>query len=230
MGTGLIPAVARDTVAPVCYCSTMSQMSLYADESVVPLALPGADLALLRQPDLGAASADILRRLLAETRWRQDTITLYGKTYLQPRLLAWHGDPQAVYRYSSRTYTPQPWTPLLLDLRDRISDLAGSRFNSVLLNYYRNERDSMGLHADDEPELGRQPVIASLSLGEERVLYFRPKRGRGVGGLDVPLPDGSVLLMRGATQDNWKHGIRKLARSCGPRLNLTFRMVHGGVS
>ncbi len=83
----------------------------------------------------------------------------------------------------------------------------------------------MGLHADDEPELGRHPVIASLSLGEERVLYFRHKRDRDLDGLDLSLPPGSVLVMRGDTQANWKHGLRKLTRPCGPRVNLTFRLI-----
>ncbi len=94
--------------------------------------------------------------------------------------------------------------------------LAGARFNSVLLNFYRNHRDSMGPHADDEPELGERPVIASLSLGEQRVLYFRYKRERAQPGLDLPLPHPSVLLMRGHTKANWKHGMRKLSRPCGP--------------
>ncbi len=191
--------------------------------------LPGADLLLLRRPDLGASPGSILRRLLAEIPWRQESITLFGKTHLQPRLLAWHGDTGAAYRYSGKTYAAHPWTPLLLQMSDRVSALAGAGFNSVLLNYYRDQNDSMGLHADDEPELGPQPVIASLSLGEERVLYFRHKRDRGIRGLDLPLPEGSLLLMRGATQENWKHGIRKLARPCGPRLNLTFRRVYPDV-
>ncbi|KAA1192001.1 alpha-ketoglutarate-dependent dioxygenase AlkB [Pseudohalioglobus sediminis] len=195
-------------------------------EPSAQLALPGADLTLLRSPDLGLPARELLSRLLAETPWRQETITLFGKTHLQPRLLAWYGDPDAVYRYSGKTHQPLPWTETLTALRQRMEALAGARFNSVLLNYYRDQRDSMGLHADDEPELGPQPVIASISLGEERKLYFRHKRQREMQGLDVPLPDGSVLLMRGDTQANWKHGVRKLWRHCEPRVNLTFRRVH----
>lgn len=205
----------------------MSQLSLYPDSEVERLTLPGADLTLIRRPGLGILPDELLGQLLAETPWQQESITLYGKTHLQPRLLSWHGDPDAAYRYSGKTYQPRPWTDLLERLRDRMTGLADASFNSVLLNYYRDQRDSMGLHADDEPELGPQPVIASLSLGEERVLYFRHKRDRGAQGLDVPLPSGSVLIMRGATQDNWKHGIRKLTRQCGPRVNLTFRNIGG---
>ncbi|PLW68177.1 alpha-ketoglutarate-dependent dioxygenase AlkB family protein [Pseudohalioglobus lutimaris] len=203
----------------------MTQLSLYPDAGVEALSLPGADLTLLRRPDLGVSASELLAGLLADTPWRQETITLFGKTHLQPRLLAWYGEADAQYRYSGKTYQPLPFTKRLETLRKRMASLAGAPFNSVLLNYYRNQRDSMGLHADDEPELGREPVIASLSLGEERVLYFRPKHDRELGALDLTLPSGSVLLMRGATQDNWKHGVRKLTRSCGPRLNLTFRYV-----
>ncbi|TGD72516.1 alpha-ketoglutarate-dependent dioxygenase AlkB [Mangrovimicrobium sediminis] len=192
------------------------------------LPLPDADLQLFHQLPLGASTTDLFQALQAETPWREESITLFGKTYLQPRLMAWYGDPDAHYRYSGKTYAPLPWTNLLLKLRDRMQQLAEAPLNSVLLNYYRDGRDSMGLHADDEPELGPAPVIASLSLGEARKLYFRHKRERGREGLDVTLTDGSVLLMRGATQANWKHGIRKLARPCGPRINLTFRQVQHG--
>lgn len=200
-------------------------MSLYPDPRKEVLPLPGANLTLLREVDLGLPPEELFAALARDIPWRQETITLFGKTHLQPRLLAWFGDTHAQYRYSGKTYQPEVWNELLTQLRERIEVLAGAPFNSVLLNYYRNERDSMGLHADDEPELGLQPVIASLSLGEERVLYFRHKRDRSVPGLDVTLPTGSVLVMRGATQDNWKHGIRKLSRSCGPRINLTFRLI-----
>ncbi len=115
---------------------------------------------------------------------------------------------------------------LLTRLKARVEQVTGSRFNSVLLNYYRDQRDSMGLHADDEPELGAEPVIASLSLGEERKLVFRHRSRRELTTVSVPLPSGSLLVMRGPTQRHWKHGIRKLTRPCGPRVNLTFRRVY----
>jgi alkylated DNA repair dioxygenase AlkB len=207
----------------------MAQLSLYPDPEIEDLALPGAELCLIRRPQLGVHPDALLETLLADTPWRQESITLYGKTHLQPRLLAWYGEPDAAYRYSGRTYQPLPWTDQLNALRRQMEALADAPFNSVLLNFYRDSRDSMGMHADDEPELGPEPVIASLSLGEERALYFRHKRDRQVQGLDVQLPHGSVLLMRGATQNNWKHGIRKLRRDCQPRLNLTFRLIDPAV-
>lgn len=203
----------------------MSQLSLYPGADVETIGLPGADLAILRHPDLGVTPDALFQHLLAATPWRQESITLYGKTHPQPRLLAWYGNPGARYRYSGKTYHPLPWSPQLAALRLRMEALSGAPCNSVLLNLYRDGQDSMGMHADDEPELGPEPVIASLSLGEERVLRFRHKRDRSIKGVDIPLPHGSVLLMRGATQANWKHGLGKLSRPCGPRINLTFRQI-----
>ncbi len=190
----------------------------------VSVSLPDAELILFERVDLGCEPRELLQRLIEDTPWRAENITLFGKTYPQPRLLAWYGDENAHYTYSGICHQPLPWTGPLLRLRDTAQALAGSHFNSVLLNYYRDQRDSMGLHADDEPELGPEPVIASLSLGAERKLVFQHRR-REFDNVSLVLPSGSLLVMRGATQRNWKHGIRKLTRPCGPRLNLTFRRV-----
>ena len=114
---------------------------------------------------------------------------------------------------------------LLLQLQQLVEEVSETAYNSVLLNYYRVGSDSMGLHADDEPELGPRPCIASLSLGETREIYFRHKHRRDLGTFKLALPSASLLVMRGDTQANWKHGIRKLSQRCGPRLNLTFRWV-----
>ncbi|NND68727.1 MAG: alpha-ketoglutarate-dependent dioxygenase AlkB [Halioglobus sp.] len=197
---------------------------LFSDPAGEVLPLADADLLLWR--DFSAEEApDLLQRLVAETPWKTEHITVWGKTHPQPRLVAWYGDADAVYTYSGMRMEPAPWTPLLFALKKRVEQQCDAQFNSVLLNYYRGERDSMGLHADDEPELGPQPVIASLSLGEERRFYFRHKRDKGRQGLSLRLPSGSLLLMRGATQANWKHGIPKESRPCSPRVNLTFRRI-----
>ncbi len=197
---------------------------LFSDDAGEELPLPGADLVLWR--DFYTGSADgLLAQLVAATPWKSEHITVWGKTHPQPRLVAWYGDPEAVYTYSGMRMQPQPWTQLLRDLKDSVEQRCGARFNSVLLNYYRGERDSMGLHADDEPELGPEPVIASLSLGEERRFHLRHRRDKSQPGLSLRLPSGSLLLMRGATQANWKHGIPKESRPCGPRVNLTFRRI-----
>ena len=189
------------------------------------LLLPDGELQLYADLPLGGDGDTLLRQLIDDIPWRQEYITLFGKTHRQPRLVAWYGDPEALYTYSGKTYQPHPWNDTLLRLKELAEQVSASRFNSVLLNYYRDGRDSMGLHADDEPELGPEPVIASLSLGETRTLYFRHRFRKELATVNVPLPPGSLLVMRGGTQRNWKHGIRKLSRACGPRVNLTFRSI-----
>jgi alkylated DNA repair dioxygenase AlkB len=182
------------------------------------------DLALGRERD------EILQRLIANTEWRQDTIVVWGKTYQQPRLVAWYGDSGSEYTYSGITLSPMPWTELLLDIKKRVERITQESFNSVLLNYYRDNRDSMGFHSDDEPELGEKPVIASVSLGEERTLVLKHKMDKLAKPVRLRLASGSLLLMKGDTQRCWKHGIAKQARQCGARVNLTFRHIaaHGG--
>jgi len=187
------------------------------------LPLDGGDLAIWYRLDLGRPYADLLTHLLDTTPWRQEQITVYGKPYLQPRLSAWHGDVS--YRYSGIQLAPMPWTTELLDIKSRVEAQSGQRFNSVLLNYYRDQNDSMGMHSDDERELGPQPVIASLSLGETRDLRLRHKTNRQLKTIRLPLPSGSLLLMQGDTQRNWRHGIARQKLPCGARINMTFRRV-----
>ena len=191
--------------------------------SGTPIPLPGADLALFTS--IGLDTRTVLSALIEETPWQQEDITVFGKTHPQPRLLAWYGDPGTAYTYSGIRHEPLPWTTQLQQLKAAVEDYCEHPFNSVLLNYYRDGRDSMGMHADDEPELGPAPGIASLSLGEQRKLKFRHKRDRSLRGIDLPLPSGSLLIMAGDTQRNWKHGISKVQRPCGPRVNLTFRQI-----
>lgn len=187
--------------------------------------MPDADVRLWRGFPLPQAPEALLATLIAETPWRSETITLWGRDYVQPRLVAWHGDPGRAYTYSGTTMAPLPWTPTLSSLRERITAACGTSFDSVLLNFYRNGADGMGMHSDDEPELGRRPVIASLSLGETRVLAFRHRDRRDVPTVRVPLASGDLLLMQGETQHRWKHGIAKSKRPLGPRVNLTFRTI-----
>ena len=197
-------------------------MDLFASpHALTPVPIEDGALALMPQLPLPYSNRDILARLLAETPWRQDSIVLFGKPHLQPRLTAWYGD--ASYTYSGLRLDPLPWTPLLAEIRAAVERACGLRFNSVLLNYYRNERDSMGMHSDDEPELGPDPAIASLSYGASRSFVLRHKRNKRTVKLD--LHDGSLLLMSGALQSNWLHGINKSTRSIGERLNLTLRFV-----
>jgi len=196
--------------------------------TALPIPLPGADLLYWRDPELGDDQRNLFERLREGIGWRQESIALFGKTHLQPRLICWMGDPQCTYRYSGTHWEPQPWHPAVAALRGRIEALTGASFNSVLLNLYRDGRDGMGFHADDEPELGPRPVIASLSLGAERMMHFRHRHDRGQPTFRLPLPGGSLLLMRGDTQKNWKHAIPKRQRPAGPRINLTFRLIRPG--
>lgn len=188
------------------------------------LALPDAAAFLLRDFVASGVAPAILRLLIEQTAWRSESIKLWGKLYAQPRLTAWHGDPGRDYTYSGLTMKAEPWTPLLQTLKAEIEQATGTTFNSVLLNYYRNERDSVGYHSDDEKELGPEPIIASLSLGETRTFIFKSK-GKRHKPMRLALEDGSLLLMKGPTQRNWLHAIEKETRSCGPRINLTFRTI-----
>jgi len=191
------------------------------------LPIVDADLWLYQQVELGQSYGKLLSELIDNTEWRQEEITIFGKTHLQPRLTAWYGNQESSYSYSGITMEPRPWNQTLLNLKARIESLLGQDFNSVLLNYYRDHRDSMGMHSDDEPELGKQPVIASLSLGEERTLLLRHKYRKDLSTIKLPLTSGSLLVMKGSTQSYWKHGISKQKKVCGSRLNLTFRSIIG---
>ena len=187
--------------------------------------LPMIDGELMWWPgiELGHSSERILSQLIETCAWRQEEITVYGKAYQQPRLSAWHGDMG--YSYSGIRLEPMPWSPLLLDIKARVQDLVGHEFNSVLLNYYRDQHDKMGMHSDDERELGPQPVIASLSIGETRSLLFRHKTRKDLKTIKLALPSTSLLLMRGETQRYWRHGINPERNHCGARVNLTFRSI-----
>jgi alkylated DNA repair dioxygenase AlkB len=167
----------------------------------------------------------VLRQLLGEVPWRAENIVLWGKSFPLPRLTAWYGDLGKHYTYSGLMLRALPWTPLLLDLKGRVEAVAGVAFNSVLLNYYRDHRDSVGFHSDDERELGERPVIASVSVGEVRTFTLKHKTRATVKPVRLNLASGSLLLMAGETQRYWKHGVNKETSPCGPRVNLTFRRI-----
>jgi alkylated DNA repair dioxygenase AlkB len=190
------------------------------------LPLPEADVSILRDLDTHAPHEAIFEQLLRDSKWQQREMNMYGKKVLQPRLTAWYGDPERTYNYSGIRNIPLPWTDLLREVKRRIEDCTEEQFNSVLLNYYRDNNDSMGFHSDDEKELGPEPTIASLSLGDQRTFLFKHKNNVELGVVPVPLPGGSVLLMKGQTQKNYKHAINRETRTCGPRINLTFRKIY----
>lgn len=202
-------------------------MRMFAAEN---LDLPDAQLQFWPQALNAAAAEEAFAALQDEIAWRQESIHIFGRWVKQPRLSAWYGDPQAVYRYSGRRFMPLPWTPMLATLRQRAESLTGARFNSVLANLYRDGDDAMGWHADDEPELGAQPVIASLSLGATRSFRLRHRQREDLGVQRLPLTDGSLLCMTGPTQQHWQHAIPRERRVRTPRINLTFRYVVGAMA
>ena len=185
--------------------------------------LPGAAVSLTQLCDTDLAQ-DWFRRLHSEVPWERHHLRLFGREVDSPRLSCWIGDADAGYTYSGTHFTPHPWTPACAELREKISVLCGERYNSVLCNLYRDGRDSMGWHSDDEPELGAQPRIASLSLGATRRFRLRHRRDPDQR-LELDLAAGSLLLMAGATQRNYRHDLPKRARVTEPRINLTFRVV-----
>lgn len=166
-----------------------------------------------------------LNRLLAELPLAQETYRMGARQVRSPRLVGWHGDPGAGYRYSGVFHAPAPWTPALTHLRRRVQEVTGLTFNAVLANYYRHGDDSMGWHADAEPEVGPAPTdrwVASLSFGAPRRFVLKHRRGaRHVLWLGA----GDLLVMRGTTQSHWRHALPKTRRPVGPRLSLTFRHI-----
>jgi alkylated DNA repair dioxygenase AlkB len=185
--------------------------------------LPTPDVAWYSDWLAPDAVASLLERIVDEVAWRQDMIgTPAGRVPL-PRLTAWEGDPDAVYVYSGIRNLPDSWTPAVAELKAAAEATCDARFNSVLLNRYRSGADSMGWHADHEPELGTRPVIASVSLGVARTFDLRHNKTGAVQSF--LLKGGSLLVMRGNTQAEWRHRVPKEPRVQGERINLTFRYV-----
>ncbi len=190
----------------------------------VPVSIPQGKLTLFERVYAPDDSARLFDRLNSEIDWRQETLFIYGRYIDTPRLAAWYGD--AAYTYSGLKHEPRAWTPLLNELRNRVQELARTSFNSVLLNLYRDGRDSMSWHSDDEPELGTNPTIASLSLGGTRRFRFRKKTDASETR-SLELEDASLLVMAGALQHHWQHALPKTKRQVRPRINLTFRQIAG---
>lgn len=202
-------------------------------DGFVPIALPEgwpqAELSIAPQWLAAQAAALAMAELRDAVPWETHRIRLFGREVDAPRLSCWIGDPGAAYTYSRTRFEPRPWPAALRAIRERLEATTGGRFDSVLANLYRDGRDSMGWHSDDEPELGPRPLIASLSLGAERRFLLKPRDRafRGQRAFALALPPGSLLLMAGDTQRHYLHALPATARPVGPRLNLTFRRVIG---
>lgn len=196
------------------------------DRKFDPISIPDADVSILHSMETPIPYDQMLHKLMSDTIWRQENVRIYGKEYQQPRLVSLYGDSGMQYDYSGISLRPLPWTDLLREIKRRIEDCTDATFNAVFLNLYRDHNDSMGFHSDDERELGQNPVIASLTFGATRTFLLKHKFKKELPLVKVPLESGTVLLMRGATQHNWKHGINKQTTPCGPRVNLTFRTIY----
>lgn len=201
-------------------------MILFPEDPKTVEKIPIKDGELLLYPHLFSpqASDDFLAKLQETVDWKQEEIRLYGRLIPLPRLTAWFGDEGKTYMYSGITVQPEPWTSTLLEVKSRVEEVSNVTFNSVLLNYYRNERDSVSWHSDDEPELGKNPLIGSVSLGDVRTFQLRHKVDKSLV-INKELPHGSYLEMVGSTQHYWLHQIPKRSRKIGPRINLTFRII-----
>lgn len=187
------------------------------------LRLPNADVRIHPgwiDPD---AAARLHEALLASVPWEVHRLRMFGRDLPSPRLSCWIGDAGATYRYSGRTHAPQPWPEALLPVRVRLRDELGAPFNSVLANLYRDGNDYMGAHSDDEPELGPNPVIASITLGARRRFVFKARHGPA--RLALTPGSGDLLVMAGETQKHYRHALMRTTTNVGPRINLTFRTI-----
>ncbi|RFS26354.1 alpha-ketoglutarate-dependent dioxygenase AlkB [Chitinophaga silvatica] len=171
-----------------------------------------------------AESIELLNRLIDNVPWKQSTLTIQDKVMLTPRLTAWYGDATHSYRLSDKSFEVNPWTESLFELKEKIENLTKFRFNSVLLNYYRDGNDSVAWHSDSEKELEKHP-IASLSIGQARTFEFRHKKDHK-RKYALTLGNGSLLIMKGDLQQNWDHRIPKSNKFMRPRINLTFRIIN----
>jgi len=168
-------------------------------------------------------SNELLKKLISDLPWESMAIKMFGKDITIPRLQCWVGDKGCDYKYSGKKLNRHDWTADLIMIREKIYKELNIDFNSVLVNYYRDGKDSMGWHSDNERELGPNPTIASISLGSERDLVFRNKINKEV--LPIPQTHGCLILIDGKTQKNWQHAIKKTRKVIGPRINLTFRNI-----
>ena len=198
----------------------MERLPFPGEDNLIPF---DGELYLIRQ-FYPLHEADRLYNLcMTELEWHEEQIVIFGKKHKVPRLMCWYGEPDANYQYSGVNHQPIPWTPVLLEVRKKIEQYCQSDFNSVLGNLYRSGSDSMGCHADDEKELGRNPIIASLSLGDERRFKLHHKKRKIT--LDIDLKNGDMLFMAGELQHHWVHSVPKTKTIKTPRINLTFRRI-----
>ena len=199
-------------------------MNLLFSKEPLHFSLPDADIIYYSNFFESNGANELFEKLKTEIPWQQDKITVFGKTHPQPRLTSLFGNEGKPYSYSNIVMQPNAWNLLLMFVKNEIEEICKENFTTVLLNYYRDGKDSNGWHADNEKELGRNPVIASVSFGAERSFHLK-HNSIEEQKLKITLEHGSLLIMKGTTQHFWKHQIPKTAKDIGPRINLTFRII-----
>jgi len=199
--------------------------NLFSDNNTqLPINIPDGSLTLFPQFFNTEQADSYFNQLISGIDWKQEKISFYGKTHNVPRLSAWYGETGLSYEYSGIRAKAIPWHPALLEIKHKIESVTEERLNSVLVNLYRNGNDGVAWHSDNEPELGPDPVIASVTYGEERQFQLKHRTQKSLKKSFV-LPHGSLLLMGNKTQLNWLHQIPKSKRLLGPRINLTYRYI-----
>ncbi len=233
----MIQSTLFDSVASLPE-ATDDKLKKSDDKLVKPnqIQLPDAHLAYLPGSFDEAQAQSLFEILKQGVEWEQSEITLYGKKVSIPRLNAWYGDAHCGYNYSNTYFEPLPWLPIITQIKQLVeaafADLLpatgneGGYFNSALINCYRDGQDSVAWHSDDEPELGKNPIVASVSLGETRAFKLRHRYNSALPVYKMLLSAGDLLLMYGATQHHWHHEIPKTKKSVGERINITFRRVN----
>lgn len=197
--------------------------SLFPKEKIT-FDIPDAEIEYYPNFFYSSRANEFFEKLKNEIPWQQDNITVFGKSHPQPRLTSLFGNEGKPYGYSNIVMKPNPWNPLLMFIKNEIEEICNESFTTVLLNYYRDGKDSNGWHSDNEKELGRNPVIASVSFGAERSFHLQHNSIKEQK-LKINLEHGSLLIMKGGTQHFWKHQIPKTAKPIGARINLTFRII-----
>ncbi len=210
----------------------MNQPSLFDNEPDTPtrqtLALGDSEIQYVANAFTAWEADRLFQSLLVDIPWRTATLTIAGQKRPLPRLQCWMADQGRSYSYSGLKLTPHPWNPDVLRIKARMEQLCEHSFNSVLLNYYRDGSDSVSWHADDETELGPNPIVASVSLGAERTLEFKLKFNLTTPKKQIVLGSGSILIMGKTIQNNWLHQIPKISGTIDPRISLTFRNHQSG--
>ena len=197
--------------------------SLFPDQKIT-FDLPDAEIEYYPNFFDTIMANELFEKLNDEIPWQQDNITVFGKTHPQPRLTALFGNEGKSYSYSNIKMELHPWNPLLQKIKSRVEIVSNTNFTTVLLNLYRDGKDGNGWHADNEKELGTNPIIASVSFGAERIFQLKHNSIPSLKQ-NILLEHGSLLLMKGTTQHFWKHQIPKTSKPIGPRINLTFRLI-----